>query len=314
MAPQVDQRVLDEAVAWHLRTAEGAEADWEQFVAWLEADPRNNAAYEIVLDAEGDFDAAARLAEVQGTVAVQPRNSWFRTVGGAKWRLPAVAATIALACFGTWVASGGLNQTHEVVTAPGEVRTLALAGGTRIVVNGGTRIVLDSSDPRKAELKAGEAQFSVQPDSSRPFALTLGNQRIVDIGTVFNVFRSERTTRIEVAEGSVRFEDGETRLRLDAGSTLALTGDRIVEGSKPVAAIGSWTRGTLVYRDAPLVNVVGDLSRNRGIAIELGPELYDRTFTGVIQLGDNNEELRTRVGRLLGIKVAKTADGWVLSR
>ncbi len=314
MARQADQSVLDEAVAWHLRTAEGSEADWDEFVAWLEADPQHNAAYEMVVDAERELDGAVRMADVRGITAVQTRDSWLQTVVRAGWRIPAIAAGVALAVFGTWAASGGLSDAREIVTAPGEVRTIALAGGGRIVINGGTRIVLDRSDPRKAELKVGEAQFSVQPDPVHPFALTLGNQRVVDIGTVFNVFRSERTTRIEVAEGSVRFEDGETRLRLDAGGTLIANGDRFVEGSKPVAAIGSWTRGTLVYRDAPLVDVVGDLSRNRGIAIELGPELSDRTFTGVIQLGDNDEELRTRVGRLLGIKIARTADGWALTR
>jgi transmembrane sensor len=131
---------------------------------------------------------------------------------------------------------------------------------------------------------------------------------------VFNVYRSERQTRVEVAEGSVRFADGETRLRLNAGDTLVSSGDQIVEGSKPVEAIGSWTRGMLVYHGAPLIDVIADLSRNRGVAIELGPELSSRKFTGVIQLRGSDDELRARVGQLLGANVAKTPDGWTITR
>jgi transmembrane sensor len=310
----VDAAMLDEAIAWHLRTSEGDDEDWGDFVVWLEADPRHNAAYEAVVDAEGEFDGLRRLVETGGV----GRGPVKRAAGGrfrpAGWRVPALAASLALALLGSWALSGWLHDDRVIVTAPGEVRTLTLADGTRVTVNGGTRLVLNGWNSRRAELKTGEAQFTVRLDPAHPFELRIGSQRIVDLGTVFDVFRNHRITRIEVAEGSVRFEDDETRLRLDAGNTLVSAGDRIVESSKPVSAIGSWTRGTLVYRDAPLVDIVGDLSRNRGIAIELGPELSDRTFTGVIQLGDSNDQLRARVAQLLRVRIVQTPDGWTLTR
>jgi transmembrane sensor len=313
MTRAADQGMIDQAIGWHLRNADETQADWDGFTAWLEADPRHNEAYETVADAEFEFDRLYRLVEEGSSadLAQSARRTRFRRKG---WRIGALAASVALATAGIWVAMGGLSQRREIVTAPGEMRTLALADGTRIVVNGNSRLVLYGNDPRRAELQSGEAQFSVRHDAAHPFTLTLGTQRVVDVGTVFNVYRSDRSTRVEVAEGSVRFEDGETRLRLDPGDTLMSNGDGIVEDSKPVDAIGSWTRGALIYRGAPLVDVVGDLSRSRGITIELGPELSSRTFTGVIQLGDNDDELRARVGKILGVKIARTPEGWTITR
>jgi transmembrane sensor len=300
-----DQSLIDQAIGWHHHIAQDCDPDWDGFVAWLEADPRHNAAYEEVADAEFELDGLYRLAESTPATLVRRRTLW---------RAPLIAASVAAALLGGVMVAQQQGRTQEIATRPGEMRTLALADGTRIVMNGATRIVINERDRRGAELLAGEAKFSVRHDSAHPFALKLGNQQIVDVGTVFNVFRSDRQTRVEVAEGSVRFAEGETRLRLDAGDTLVSSGDGIVEGSMPVEAIASWTRGTLVYRAAPLIDVIGDLSRNRGIAIELGPELSNRRFTGVIQLAGSDDELRARVGQLLGANVAKTPDGWTITR
>jgi transmembrane sensor len=311
-----DGLVHEQAIAWHLAIEAEDFDDWDGFVAWLEADPRHNTAYEGVADADAGLARIADLAPAQEPRSDrQPANDagvaqpWWRSA-----RRGAVAATIALVGVGSWIGYGRVNGLYTVTTPPGETRTLALADGTRIALNGATRVVLDKRDLRFAELLSGEAKFSVRHDAADPFELTVADQKIVDVGTVFNVQKNTRVVRVEVAEGSVRYEDGQVRLRLNAGDTLQASGDAIVEGSRPVEAIGSWTQGRLVYRDQPLVDVVTDLARARGIAIELGPNLAHQNFTGVIQLDGDAETVRKRLAQLLALKVSDTSDGWSISK
>lgn len=316
MSRVADESIHERAIAWHLAVeAEGFD-DWTGFVAWLEADPHHNAAYEAVADADAVLDRVAGLAPPQlsersGHAANDEGTALPRWRSG---RLAALAATVALVVGGCWIGYGRLDGIYTVTTPPGETRTLALADGTRIALNGATQLTLDKHDLRFAELKSGEAKFSVRHDASDPFELTIGDQKIVDIGTVFNVQKNARSVRVEVAEGAVRYEDGQVRLRLGAGDTLQANGEDIVEGTRPVEAIGSWTQGRLVYQDQPLVEVVADLSRARGVAIELGPNLAHQSFTGVIQLDGDAETVRKRLAQLLGLKVSDTSDGWSISK
>lgn len=315
MAEATDEHIHDEAILWHLRSAAPDFDDWQSFAEWLEANPRHNAAYEAVADADRGLDRIVDLApQSRPSNDDHARDDIEMVAPRRNWRFAAMAATIVLIVAGSWVTYGRIDGTYSVATAPGEMRTVALADGTRIALNGATRLLLDRNDPRHAELKSGEAKFAVHHDSANPFRLIIDDQQIVDVGTVFNVQKSSRALRVEVAEGAVRFEDGDVRLRLNAGDTLQANGDSIVEGNRPVTAIGTWVEGRLVYRQQPLVDVVGDLSRARGVAIELGPDLSARTFTGVIQLEGDQETVRRRFAQLLGLRVSRTSDGWSISR
>lgn len=316
MSHATDDLIQTQAIAWHLAIEAGDFQDWEGFTDWLEADPRNNAAYEAVVDGDVALKRVADLAPGQHVKVERhaANDEAVRQYWGRTGRFAAIAATVALVAAGSWVGYGRIDGRYTVTTAAGETRTLALADGTRIALNGATQLVLDKHDPRFAELKSGEANFSVRHDADDPFELTVADQKIVDVGTVFNVQKNPGVLRLEVAEGAVRFEDGQVRLRLDAGDTLQANGNTVVEGTRPVEAIGSWTQGRLVYRDQPLVEVVADLSRARGIAIELGPNLAHQSFTGVIQLDGDAQTVRKRLAQLLGLKVTDTTDGWSISK
>lgn len=312
MTAQMDERIEQDAIAWHVRLGQGNDADWEPFVAWLEQDERHNRAYEAVADRDRDLDGiVAQMAEVSeagGAPEVTPLRA-----GIGRRRFLAMAACAVLLAGGAWLGYGRLNDGYEVATAPGEIRNFALADGTRIAMNGATRLILHRHDPRSAQLVTGEAHFTVHHDPAQPFTLDVEGQRIIDVGTVFNVQKTRRALRVEVAEGAVRYVDGDVRLRLGAGDTLEATPSNIVEGTRPVSTIGTWTQGRLVYRDRPLADVAADLSRSLGVAIELAPDLSARRFTGVIQLDGDDEAIRLRISRLLGVGVVKTSDGWTLA-
>ena len=305
--------IADQALAWHLRLRDADEDGWREFTAWLAQDPAHNDAYEAVALRDAQFDevlAQARFPEP--AASTQPDEHDGQAAPPNRLRWLALAASVAFAVFLSvrFLAPGA--DSYAVETKPGETRTIALADGGAIVVNGGSHIVLDRKDQRTAELVKGEARFTVVHDAADPFLVTIGESRLVDIGTVFNVVREGEDLRVAVAEGAVRYE-GQQSVELAAGQAMHRMADgRIEVARQPVDAIGGWVDGMLVYDRAPLAEVAADLTRTTGIAIDLAPGLEQRRFSGVIQTGGDSASLRDRVAAVLGLTVDANEAGWTV--
>ena len=172
--------------------------------------------------------------------------------------------------------------------------------------------MLDRKDDRNAELVKGEAHFTVMHDAADPFVVTIGESRLVDVGTVFNVVRQGEDLRVAVAEGAVRYE-GQDSVELAAGQAMHRMADGTIEVThQRVGAIGGWVDGTLVYDRAPLADIAADLTRTTGIAIDLAPGLEQRRFSGVIQTGGDHASLRDRVAAVLGLTVDANEAEWTI--
>src|SRR5690606_23978 len=161
------------------------------------------------------------------------------------WRWLALAASVVL------VAMLGFIQLRDasyvVETAAGETRTVALADGSDVTLGGAARIVLDREDPRIATLEQGRALFSVRHDDADPFVVNVGEQTLVDAGTVFDVARMGKTTSVAVSEGVVLVNPERKLARLEPGDTLSVTDGRDAYplGTAPVARIGESRAGRL---------------------------------------------------------------------
>jgi transmembrane sensor len=305
----VEQRAL----AWHLRLRDADADEWSEFTAWLAQDPAHNDAYEAVALRDAQFDevlAQASFPEFATDAQSGAQDEQAAPPNRVRWL--ALAASLALAVFLSvrFLAPGA--DVYAIETEPGETRTIALADGGAIVVNGESHIVLDRKDERIAELVKGEAHFTVMHDAADPFVITIGESRLVDIGTVFNVVRRGEDLRVAVAEGAVRYE-GQERVELAAGQAMHRTADGRIEVTRqPVDSIGAWVDGMLVYDRAPLADVAADLTRTTGIAIDLAPGLEQRRFSGVIQTRGDPASLRERVAAVLGLTVDAHEAGWTV--
>ena len=196
----------EEAIMWHVRIAEGDADDWEAFVDWLDADPAHVAAYDEVEAADHEVGPAVLAAcpSTSAGAAVAANDDGPASFARRRWLSVAVAAVLALGViFGTGVLPR--SEPYLVATAAGETRTVTLPSGDRIALNGDTRITLDRKNPRFASLERGEAAFTVKHDPSDPFVLHIGQDRIEDVGTVFNVLHEKGRTRVDVAEGAVLY-------------------------------------------------------------------------------------------------------------
>lgn len=307
-----DTRIEEEAIVWHIRLRSAEPDEWEAFTAWLEADPAHLHAYEEAALADEELDA---LQPPSPAPAPQPimralpherrRPSRRLFLGGA------IAAAIAgMIGYG---ALGPGSSPYAVETAAGERRSVALADGSRIDLNGGTRIVLDRERPRFARLERGEALFAVVHDDARPFEVDAGDAQLVDLGTVFNVIREARLLEVGVAEGVVRVDSHGAAVELRPGMVLRRDGDHAPAVlRREREAISAWRGGRLVYASATVGRVASDLSRNLGVPVRARPDVAARPFTGVIVLDADPERAMDRAASVLGLGARRSDAGWIL--
>lgn len=306
------QDIRGQAIDWHIRLRDGSTADWDAFVEWLESDPRHSRAYDEVALDDQDLDLTLvdlPVRELPEANDNQPTPGFGRrwVVGGLG--LAAAAAAVLLVV----PASLGGNSYYDVATAPGQQRTITLDASTRIALNGDTRLRLDHNNPRFASLASGEASFSVHHDPDRPFMLEVGDQRIQDVGTRFDVIRDATGHRVAVAEGSVVYNPDGEKITLTAGQSLTRDNEhqQIVLKRQQPSEIGGWQHGRLSYTATPLALVLADIGRNLGTAIKVDPAIARREFTGTIEIDRKQGQMLARMSELLGIEIRRAGDGWV---
>ena len=301
----------EEAMDWAIRMT-GADADWDAFMEWLEADAARAGRYDRAASALRDAEVAVAAAPVAtAPTAVDrpaandadPSRRFRRWIGGAL-----AAALVGVIGLGMWSERA---RPYSVETAAGQQRTVALADGSTIALAGGSRVRLDRSDPRVATVERGEMLFRIRHDADRPFAVAVGDLRLVDLGTVFDVNAAAGRTRVAVAEGAVMVDPEGAAVRLGPGQAVLVERSSIIRQAVEPADVGSWLQGSLVFDDVPLDGVAADLSRQLGRRIRAAPSVARRTFRGTLDSRSirNDPEL---LGKLLGVSVRVGGDGWVL--
>jgi transmembrane sensor len=312
--PKTPRQRDEEAIGWVIRLRDGAPEDWQAFTLWLEADPAHLQAYEAaaVADAEADglsprvSAAAAPVAAWQPGREREQQGHGRRTILG--W---SVAACLALA--GAWNARGG-SSGYSVETRPGERRTVALADGTRIELNGGSKLILDEERPRFASLARGEALFRVAHDPARPFEVEAAGALLRDMGTVFNVVGDGAELEVAVAEGAVLFNPAGEAANLRPGMVLRRPASGPVRIFRTdTASIGAWQEGRLVYSGTPVSEIAADLSRNLGVKVTVPGAAAARRFSGIIVLDGGPDVVLGRSAALLGLQVARTGSSYTLT-
>ncbi|WP_162254713.1 FecR family protein [Sphingomonas sp. Root241] len=295
--------LAEAARLWAIRVQDPAFADWDGFTEWLERDPAHLGAYETAL-ADGAWGAELLAS---APVEAPPRRNWWLPAGAA--------AAAAIAVVSGWAVLDRDAPAQHIATAPGEHRTIDLADGSKLALNGSTRVTIDPDTPRQVVLEQGEARFEVRHDASDPFVVLSGGARLVDAGTIFNVVREGDALEVGVAEGAVIYEPGANEVRLAPGDTLRRSG----RGAKPVLgrakaqAIGSWASGELQYDEPSLEEVARDLTRSLGKPVRTTRGAERISFTGTLMLQGTPEEVLARAEPLLDVKFIATGEGWTMS-
>jgi transmembrane sensor len=290
------------ALDWLVRTNDPAFEAWDEFLGWLEADPANADAYHALVDSEAEMRPYVEAAPVSHEPARQPKSR----------RLALVAGIAALAAGATAILAPRLALV-DYSTGPGEVRVVSLGGQDQLVMNGDTRLELAGFDRRTVRLEQGQVLLRLRDPGQEKIELLTGDLKLVDVGTVFEVSRDGRATRVLVSEGAVVADPGGAGLKLAAGQRLDTEDGAKVLQAMPADAmsVGSFERGQLVYLDEPLVHVVADLRRSTGIDFSTSAAIRLRRFSGTLSVAAIKRDPRS-LEPLLGVSMEQTGQGWKL--
>ncbi|WP_323162004.1 FecR family protein [Pseudomonas fluorescens] len=307
--------VRDEAARWFVRLQEPA-VDAEQyrsFEAWLNEHPQHHDEFQLLqgLWTAADLLPAPRLKALCETPpARRERRPLLRY---------AVAASVVAVALGLGLFSG-LNHpagySAEFATALGERKHVALPDGSVIDLNSGSRLqVRFEKDRRLIQLTEGEAMFSVEHDTSRPFVVEAGSGKVTVTGTRFDVRRDVTQTRVAVEQGTVKVQ-GRDAADADFISLTAGLGTRIDAQGKvaPAYAVNpaeltAWRSGKLVFNNASLSEVVEEVSRYRDKPLTVAnPTVANLRLTSVFK-SDNTDALLKALPNILPVAVRTLADG-----
>lgn len=285
-----------EAAEWFARLNQRkvSTEDVKGFSAWRR-DPANARAFERV---QSMWDAAATLGQTQEIADLRaaakergrngPSRSHPRLTGLIKPLGAAGAVALALGLVG-WVWQA--QQPTVYATAVGEQRVIRLDDGSRITLDTASEVAVRyTGDRRGIVLRAGQAQFDVEADVSRPFVVSAGQTQVTAPGTRFDVRRFGEGARVVLAEGRVSVADSappDRRWSLTPGQQVVTTAPRPEVVPIDLPAATSWTTGRLIFDNTPISVAVAEVNRYSKTPMELDdPSIASIRVSGAFDAGD----------------------------
>jgi transmembrane sensor len=184
----------------------------------------------------------------------------------------------------------------DMRTGVGEQRTIDLADGSQVVLGAASTLRLApgfGSTSREVFLE-GQAFLRVRHDSTMPFVVNAGGTRAIDLGTAFEVRAyPDEDVRVAVTEGVVEVRRDSGMLDsavLQPGdiAEVPLTGATVVKRQQNVERLLGWTRGELVFEDAPLSSVARELERWFDVEVRIDDEaLGALRWSGTPKIGES---------------------------
>ena len=326
-----DNQAAAEAAVWRacLSSDLVTERQQREFRRWLEMRPENRAAWQEVnslwlgLDSLDETDlidetAAPFQEDPAGSDSVRDAQIQYSRPGRGRQRFLsqrlAIAVSLLLAVSVVLLDANGWFADYR--TAPGQLRTVELSDGSRILLNSDSALSVDfDGSQRRIRLYGGEAFFEVAADSERPFIVESGRGRIRALGTAFNIRNREKNVEVTVYEHAVRIslENGLTFDRLDEGRQLGFDNEEIgAPSAADLTRVASWRDRQMIFQDRPLVEVVRELEHyHRGLILVVGNRIEKLPVTGVFDTTQTDIVLKT-IEQSLPVRIRKITDRLVL--
>lgn len=254
-----------------------------------------------------DLSDVWMLSAVAGVKTPAPASLPVRL--DRRWVMSAAAVLVAAVGLTVW----SVRPADSIIYAapPEAVRIVLLADGSQVTLsrNGRMRVAMDAQG-RKVDQLTGEAFFDVAHDTTRPFVVMTGGQRLTVLGTRFNVTPDAEGLRVDLLEGRLRVQPS------DGGAGVVLQpGQGFRQNQTPrvvpidVDGAAAWTQGRLIFDDAPLAEVASGLLRHTGQTMSFAsPDVARLRFSGVLRV-DRPQEWTTALESVLPVRTTPVADG-----
>lgn len=244
--------------------------------------------------------AADRPAQPASSKQSQSRQSQTRQSHKKQWNRAWLAVPVLLAGAAVlWLLSSRAPSVVEVVSLPGEIRSVMLPDSTVIRLHNGSSLTYAegyNEDHRSITLE-GEAYFDVT-SSQLPFRVLSNEAQVQVLGTQFSVRTHDASTEVVVTEGRVRVAtpDGDASpVDLGPGQGVRVASSAINPldpGS--LEDTEAWIAGSVTFDATPFPEAIAQLSRIWDIPIALtATGLEAQTVSGSIRLESIQQTLET---------------------
>ena len=289
----------------------------------------------MTADVPSDIDVEGALQNVKARINSAGTRSLSLELPSRKassgqvirWRVPfpaiAAAALVAIG-LGTWLTIR--KNTAPVTTAVAAPRMVATGVGARdsLILRDGTKVILGPQSSikvasgygtanRQVEVR-GDAFFDVVHNSTTPFIVHTGNAVIQDLGTRFAV-RSDAAGGIgvTVTEGSVSLAPVQSAappvvLKPGDQGMLDAMGKVTTRRGTATGDDIAWLTGRLVFREAPISEVISSMRRWYGIDLQLADSsLSNRHLTATFS-GEPPDRVLEVLSLALGADIERHGD------
>ena len=290
----------DSAEAWLARLQSPECGAWEReaFERWRAQNQANTQAY---AETEKLHRMAAALAgdPLLRAASLAARRRGLQRTGGRRllvWlTVPAALAASVLLVIGSSLFRHGDDAVsiQRYANTANQPQVMQLADGTRMVLDADSEVTTHfDSAQREAVLVRGRVEFAVAHQSA-PFEVSVGTNRIRDIGTTFQVCKDGDGVTVGLLEGKVAVTHGsgeQARTQtLAPDQQIRIAADGSSDGVQPLdaEAAQAWTNGELVFRQRRLDELLTEMNRYSQTKLRLGdPELAALRVSGSFHAGD----------------------------
>ncbi|GGF37228.1 sigma factor regulator VreR [Aliidongia dinghuensis] len=312
-----------EAYAWLARLTSGdaTAADAAAFDRWRTTSPAHGEAFSEAKLLWKVMRPAAEVAMSQRGDAVPGMafgrtNRWHRRafLGGAAAASVASVAYLAVRPpLGLWSSVAELSSDYR--TGTGEQKRIALADSISVQLNTRTSLSLGSAMPGAdhIELVSGEAAIATGVSLPRPLVVTAGDGRVTARRATFNIRYLDASACVTCQDGEVTVERRGSSVTLQPLQQVSYS----TEGLDQVVAIDAsvvtaWQQGLLIFRHAPLADVVAEVNRyRRGRIILMNDALGHRLVFANFRI-DRIEEVVPRLQAAFSLRTTNLPGDIVL--
>ena len=297
------------------------EQDWTtnrqlELDAWLARSLAHRVAY---LRIEATWARTDRMAALRHPMRAQTARDLSRNVLWSR-----IAAIVGFAVVsGIFAGAYFLKPQGKLVETPkGGQERLTLVDGSHIELNTDTAIRIDySGNKRDIALLRGEAYFQVKHDASRPFAVTVGDRKIVDLGTKFVVKMASKSFQVALLEGSARLEkenEGHDRaIVLSPGDVAVASATATKITRRPERELTerlAWQHGAIVFHNERLAGAVAEFNRYGGPRLLLSGDVATQLKINGTFRTDGAADFAALTHEIFGLRIEHRDGVIVLSR
>jgi len=263
--------------------------------AWLAQSIAHRVAY---VRFEDVWTRSNRLAALRGTSRAHAVFESLRNMRPLFFRVAAACVYAAVMGGVLYYFLRPISNAQNFATPIGGHETIILADGSQIELNTDTAVrVSETHGERDVALERGEAFFRVKHNPKRPFVVTAGARRIVDVGTQFLVRAGAHKFEVGLIEGRVTFDNNGThQTSLTPGDLLVATADSVSMtqmSAQQMSDMLAWRKGLVIFHQTPLAAAAAEYNRyNREKIVVADADAGRLAISGTLPANDPNEFAR----------------------